>query len=74
MSETPEGRAPMLVRAGMYSCALSAGVVLVLSGKATPYEATAYVSPFLVFLPKGDMTPSIGKGRTASASRKAARE
>ncbi|MGW7413417.1 hypothetical protein [Streptomyces sp. NPDC054863] len=36
------------MRGLMYGGALAAGVCLVLSGKATPVEASGYVSPFLV--------------------------
>ncbi|MFD7778843.1 hypothetical protein [Streptomyces sp. NPDC059753] len=32
----------------MYMAALIAGVALVVSGKATPVEASGFVSPFLV--------------------------
>jgi hypothetical protein len=32
----------------MYCAALTAGVVLVVAGGATPVEASGYVSPFLV--------------------------
>ncbi|MYT28371.1 MULTISPECIES: hypothetical protein [unclassified Streptomyces] len=32
----------------MYCAALAAGVVLVVAGRATPVEASGYVSPFLV--------------------------
>lgn len=73
MSETPEGREPLLARAGMYACALSAGVVLVLSGKATPYEATAYVSPFLMFLPRGNAVLPLERRKAASTTRNEAR-
>ncbi|MEU3613136.1 hypothetical protein ABZ725_12625 [Streptomyces sp. NPDC006872] len=37
-----------VLRAVMYGGALSAGVFLVLFGKATAVEASGYVSPFLV--------------------------
>jgi hypothetical protein len=37
-----------VVRAVMYGGALSAGVFLVVFGKATAVEASGYVSPFLV--------------------------
>ena len=32
----------------MYCAALAAGVVLVVAGRATPVEASGYVSPFVV--------------------------
>ncbi|MFI1018016.1 hypothetical protein [Streptomyces sp. NPDC020965] len=47
--QPPKGAARSeVVRAVMYGGALSAGVFLVLSGKATAVEASGYVSPFLV--------------------------
>jgi hypothetical protein len=47
--QTPTGaRHSEVVRAVMYGSALSAGVFLVLFGKATAVEASGYVSPFLV--------------------------
>ncbi|MFD7549215.1 hypothetical protein ACFV0R_01815 [Streptomyces sp. NPDC059578] len=57
MSENPEGRAALLARAAMFGSALSAGVVLVLAGGATPVEASAYVAPFLMFLHRGAPVP-----------------
>ncbi|MFE9257119.1 hypothetical protein [Streptomyces sp. NPDC006879] len=58
MSENTEGRAALFARAAMFGSALSAGVVLVLYGKTTPMEASAYVSPFLLFLQKANLTPA----------------
>jgi hypothetical protein len=37
----------------MYGSALVAGVVLVLTGHATPVEASGFVSPFLVVFERG---------------------
>jgi hypothetical protein len=48
MSDDRGGRAPLLVHASMYGCALLSGVLLVLVGHATTAEASGFVSPFLV--------------------------
>ncbi|MEV6947828.1 hypothetical protein AB0N07_38950 [Streptomyces sp. NPDC051172] len=37
-----------LVSALMYCAALAAGVVVIVAGRATPVEASGYISPFLV--------------------------
>ncbi len=44
----PPQRPASASRALMYCAALTAGVVLVVAGKATPAEASGYISPFLV--------------------------
>ena len=44
---TPSSRSP-IARTVMYCTALLAGVALVITGHATPVEASGYVSPFLV--------------------------
>ncbi|WP_405612891.1 hypothetical protein [Streptomyces sp. NBC_00076] len=46
---TPVGeRLGPLAHALMYCGALAAGVVLIVTGRATPVEASGYISPFLV--------------------------
>lgn len=52
MSDEPEGREAPRMRAMMYAGALVSGVALVLSGKTTPLEASAFTSPFLMYLQK----------------------
>ncbi|MEV0734946.1 hypothetical protein AB0I51_03055 [Streptomyces sp. NPDC050549] len=48
-SQQPPPQQPtQLINAFMYCAALIAGVVLVVAGRATPVEASGYVSPFLV--------------------------
>ncbi|MFJ1873014.1 hypothetical protein [Streptomyces chartreusis] len=48
MADNKGDRTALIVRAGMYTAALAAGVTLVLVGHTTPVEASGYVSPFLV--------------------------
>ncbi|WP_405545713.1 hypothetical protein OG478_36330 [Streptomyces phaeochromogenes] len=70
MSEEPEGREALLARAFMYGGALAAGVALVLSGKTTPLEASAFVSPFLMYLQKGGNALPARTGNRRQAPRK----
>ncbi|MFD7940742.1 hypothetical protein ACFV4T_40630 [Streptomyces sp. NPDC059755] len=51
MSDEPEGREALLMRAAMFALALASGVALVLAGKTT-LEASAFTSPFLMYLQK----------------------
>lgn len=44
----PSQRLGPMASAFMYCAALSAGVVLVVVGQATPIEASGYIAPFLV--------------------------
>ncbi|WP_217555142.1 hypothetical protein [Streptomyces sp. GbtcB6] len=46
-SEPPKQITP-IISAVMYICALVAGVTLVVTGSATPTEATGFIAPFLV--------------------------
>lgn len=45
MSENSDGRVALVVQASSYGLTLVVGLVLVLCGKTTPLEASAYVSP-----------------------------
>lgn len=67
MSDEPEGREAQLTRAAMYAVALASGVALVLSGKTTPLEASAFTSPYLMYLQKVAPAPvsrAVNRGRT----------
>ncbi|MGW7260809.1 hypothetical protein [Streptomyces sp. NPDC054834] len=41
------------IDAAMYLAALAAGLVLMLSGKATAVETSGYIAPFLVIFERG---------------------
>ncbi|MFJ9243064.1 hypothetical protein [Streptomyces sp. NPDC101776] len=70
MSDEPEGRAALLARAAMYGGALASGVALVLSGKTTPLEASAFTSPFLMYLQKAATVPAFRAADRQQPARK----
>lgn len=57
MSENSDGRVALVVQASSYGLTLVVGLVLVLCGKTTPLEASAYVSPFLMTIQKANAAP-----------------
>jgi hypothetical protein len=65
MSENSDGRAALLVSAAMYTSTLSAGVLLVVLGRTPPLEASAFISPFLMAMPRAN-----GAARARASTRK----